>query len=362
MAPGGRGAVAVVAGRAPRPQARPAPPRTADRVPVQQRLERDLLVPLAAGQRRRDRPALAFGAQVQLGREFAAAAAQRLPGLRLTPPTAPSWRAPAACWWARMTLASTKCRSQSTSPRASSSACSAERTRSHTPDTRPAVEAARHRAHRAVAPRQIVPQRAGAQDPKDAVQDAPVVLTRPPRPGLLGWQVRFEAPPLRLRQIISSRPHHVGAHTRNSSGLQKRPRRRSVRNRFIAATRAVRPPQPVPGMPAPGAMRGRVAASGAGRRVTSVLRRRCGGRAAPGIEQGECDGDQRRPMNRPTNTPRIVRLISHGTSRPSGARHKTNYCPGIRVRYRRRGPWAANWLLGSGAARRRHRTRFVGNR
>ena len=39
----------------------------------------------AAGQHRRDRPAVAFGPQVQLGREAALAAAQRLPGLRLTP-------------------------------------------------------------------------------------------------------------------------------------------------------------------------------------------------------------------------------------------------------------------------------------
>jgi hypothetical protein len=64
---------------------------------VQQRLERDLLVPLAAGQHRRDRLAVPFGPQMQLGREPALAAAQRLPGLDHTPPAAPSRRAPAAC-------------------------------------------------------------------------------------------------------------------------------------------------------------------------------------------------------------------------------------------------------------------------
>ena len=42
-------------------------------------------MPLTAGQHRRDRPAITLGPQVQLGREAALAAAQRLPGLRLTP-------------------------------------------------------------------------------------------------------------------------------------------------------------------------------------------------------------------------------------------------------------------------------------
>jgi len=84
-APCCRAAVAFVAGCTPRPQTRPAPTGAADRAPIQQRFQRDLLVPLAASQHRRDRPAVAFGPQVQLGREAALAAAQRLPGLRLTP-------------------------------------------------------------------------------------------------------------------------------------------------------------------------------------------------------------------------------------------------------------------------------------
>jgi hypothetical protein len=87
----------------------------------------------------------------------------------------------------------------------------------------PAVEAARHRPDRAVAPRQIAPGRAGAQHPQDAVQDAPMGLIRPPRAGLLRRQVRLQAPPLRLRQITSSHPADVGSHTCNGTGLQKRP-------------------------------------------------------------------------------------------------------------------------------------------
>ena len=84
-APCGRATVAFVAGHTPRPQTGSAPTGTSDRALVQQRLERNLLMPLTASQHRRDRPAMALGPQVQLGREAALAAAQRLPGLRLTP-------------------------------------------------------------------------------------------------------------------------------------------------------------------------------------------------------------------------------------------------------------------------------------
>jgi hypothetical protein len=52
------------------------------------------------------------------------------------PPMAPDRRAPAACWWARTTVASTKCRSQSRSPRASAFACRRCSTRSNTPALR----------------------------------------------------------------------------------------------------------------------------------------------------------------------------------------------------------------------------------
>lgn len=85
---GGWAAVALVAGNSSRPQAGSAPSRTADRTPIQQCLERDLLVSLAAGQHSRDRSAFALSTEVQLRREPALAAAQRLPGLD----HAPLWR------------------------------------------------------------------------------------------------------------------------------------------------------------------------------------------------------------------------------------------------------------------------------
>src|SRR4051794_39323065 len=48
------------------------------------------------------------------------------------------------------------------------------------PGLAPAVEPARHRAHRPIAPWQVAPRRAGAMDPQNAVQNAPVVLARTP--------------------------------------------------------------------------------------------------------------------------------------------------------------------------------------
>jgi len=66
-APGRWAAVAFVARHAARPQAGPAPPGAGDRTPVQDVRQSDLLVALAAGQNGRDRPTMAFGAQVDLG-------------------------------------------------------------------------------------------------------------------------------------------------------------------------------------------------------------------------------------------------------------------------------------------------------
>ena len=47
--------------------------------------------------------------------------------------------------------------------------------------------------------------------PEYAVQYAPVILTRPPRPGPLRRQVRLQSPPLRLRQVTSSHPTQMGS-------------------------------------------------------------------------------------------------------------------------------------------------------
>src|SRR4051794_18784507 len=63
-APCGRAAVALVARRTLRPQTGSAPTGATDRALIQQRLKRNLLVPLAAGQHRRNRSAVALGPQV----------------------------------------------------------------------------------------------------------------------------------------------------------------------------------------------------------------------------------------------------------------------------------------------------------
>jgi len=68
-APSRWAAVALVARQAARPQAGPAPPGAGDRTPVQDVLQSDLLVALASSQNGRDGPTMAFGAQVDLGRE-----------------------------------------------------------------------------------------------------------------------------------------------------------------------------------------------------------------------------------------------------------------------------------------------------
>src|SRR6185312_2450214 len=74
----GRTGIGFVAGNLERAQPRPAPSRAADRPLIEQPLQGGLLVTLAPGQHRRDRAAVAFGAQVQLGREAPLRAPQRL--------------------------------------------------------------------------------------------------------------------------------------------------------------------------------------------------------------------------------------------------------------------------------------------
>jgi hypothetical protein len=117
-----------------------------DAPPAQVAPQTQVAVALVTSHRSRPdpRPAPTFDPKVQLGGVAAAAAASasrsRSPGWsgsiraprvqvgRGRPPPAP-----AACWWARTTDPSTKCNSQSSSPRASVSACSAAKTRSQMP-------------------------------------------------------------------------------------------------------------------------------------------------------------------------------------------------------------------------------------
>jgi len=101
----------------------------ADGAVVEQRLQHGGLVLLTRCEQDGQRFALALGLEVHLGREAALTAPQRFGCW--SPPFAP-----AACWWARITLLSINWTSQSTAPAASSSCWTAANTRSQLPATR----------------------------------------------------------------------------------------------------------------------------------------------------------------------------------------------------------------------------------
>lgn len=117
--------VALVADDPRGPDAWPAAPDPFDRAPFQQRGDLRRLMPLARRQDDADGLAAPFGPEVNLGRKAAATAAEGL--------VAAPFFAPAALWCARIVVPSRKWRSQSRSPAASASACSAASARSQTP-------------------------------------------------------------------------------------------------------------------------------------------------------------------------------------------------------------------------------------
>src|SRR5581483_2687696 len=125
IAPHRRAAVTLVSCQPVWAHPRPTRALALDGAGLQEGRQRDLLMALPAGQREDDRLASALGTEMDLGAEAATAPAE---GLR-----APFFRAPAACWWARTTVPSTKCKVQSRSPSASASACTARRIRAQTP-------------------------------------------------------------------------------------------------------------------------------------------------------------------------------------------------------------------------------------
>jgi hypothetical protein len=96
----GPAAVALVARHPLGAEARTPAPGPFDGAAVEQVGQGHLLVALPSGQDRDDRLAAGFSAEVNLRAEAALAPAERL--------LAPLLRAPAACWWARMTVPSTK--------------------------------------------------------------------------------------------------------------------------------------------------------------------------------------------------------------------------------------------------------------
>src|SRR4051794_15413853 len=119
-------AVALIAGHALGPHARPPGAGPPHRALGQQLGEHRRLVRLAGCEHHGHRLAAALGAEMDLRGEAALAAAERL--LRGVPPFAP-----AACWCARITVPSTKCNSQSIAPAASASRWTAANSRSQTP-------------------------------------------------------------------------------------------------------------------------------------------------------------------------------------------------------------------------------------
>jgi hypothetical protein len=158
-APGRRAGVAAIACCPARAQTRAAAPLPRHCALVHQRVQGQLLVTLAGRQNSRDRFAAVLGAQMQPSRSSwtwirwmpdewpsghswsrSRPGCARAPRRRLRPCPhplmTPDRRAPAACWRARTTVASTKCRSQSSSPRASAWAWSRCSTRSNTPTLR----------------------------------------------------------------------------------------------------------------------------------------------------------------------------------------------------------------------------------
>src|SRR5215211_113955 len=102
-----------------------AAPRTADRAGLQQQGQHRPLVAVAGRQAEDERLATPLAAEVDLRRKPALTAPERL----ITAP----FLAPAACWWARTMVESSRCTDQSRSPAASPAAVSAAKMRSQIP-------------------------------------------------------------------------------------------------------------------------------------------------------------------------------------------------------------------------------------
>jgi hypothetical protein len=86
------------------------------------------------------------------------------------------------------------------------------------PDARPApaVEAAGDRLGAAVALREVLPRCPAAQNPLDAVDDAPMVMIGPPGAGLLGRQPWLPPQPLLVSKVIAM-------HSQRVAGFAQRP-------------------------------------------------------------------------------------------------------------------------------------------
>src|SRR3954470_14901708 len=218
----GRTAVPFATSRGAGAQTGAAASRMSDRPLIEHRFKGDLLIALTSGQHHGDRPSMALGAQVQLGREPALAAPKSFPRLSLL-------RGGSVAASTASVLVSTDNGGihevevpidLATLLRAS---LQSRQNAPPDPSLAPAVEPARHRAHWAVTAPQNTPPGPRAIDPQNAVQNLPVVLIRPPCPWLLRRQQRLQPLPLLVRQFSSSHGTDIGRQTRNISRLQTRP-------------------------------------------------------------------------------------------------------------------------------------------
>ena len=197
--PDGRAAVALVPGHPVRPHPRPSSSRSLDRAPLHQHRQHRLLVPLATRSARRPsacRPARSADGSSCCTRR---GSAQRL-GCRIPP------LAPAACWWARTTVLSTKCRRPVQPSLRIRLPLQCRQDAIPDPGLLPPIEAGGDRLPRAVSLGQGAPRTAGAQDPEDAVEDRPVVVSGTTGTGLLrGSSGRSRSHCASVKSLVSMR-------------------------------------------------------------------------------------------------------------------------------------------------------------
>src|ERR687897_208304 len=170
-------AVGLVAGQLGRSQARLAPTDAADRAAVDQ--GGDLLAVMHLGQREGDRLAVALAAHMDLGRETAARAAESLLlGAGFTTRLA----RPGGVLMGAHDRAVQEV--QFPADPLLGIGQGLQRLQHALPHARPApaIEPARHRAHRTVVSRQVAPRRIAVEDPENAVEDPAVGIIRPPGP------------------------------------------------------------------------------------------------------------------------------------------------------------------------------------
>src|SRR3954452_22552231 len=224
--PDAAAAVGLVAGHRGGPQARPPPADAADRAATDQGAHLPAVVNLTAGQCEGDRLAVALTAQVDLGGEAAARAAQRLVlGVRFTA----CFARPGGMLVSAHDRAVQEMHLPADPPLGIGQGL--QRLQHVLPYARPApaVEPARHRADPTIVPRQVAPGRTAVEDPENAVEDPAVVIIRPPGPRLLRRQQRFQTRPLRVALFVTSLRWHannMAIQTASSTkrSLQTRPR------------------------------------------------------------------------------------------------------------------------------------------